>query len=547
MEMDNTQSSSGPGLERLQLEMGWCFMDFLNDVNAEAEYKGEMRRLAFPRVKRNLSVLWVGSTLWAVVVGLGSSDFLSAGLSGLTNVHGNTGWCFVTSVVLGPYLLLMKFPFSRSWMRLHLFESVTIVTIFEFVFLWLEVFLPDYALAFPDFANSTEEHHHANSAWCIAGMNSTLDMPSPDFLFGVGLTDGTLGSALPCMFLLAFQLPPRHSLVTLIAWLMAAIFVGYECFKDAGRHFFAYFAGHVVIVLCVAIFTFLASRADDKMRRIMFSQRLQLRKAHIEIVTDVRDPFRVSNLRRWMMEGSADGAESGSSTAGAVRAVTGSGNCVGEGGGSNANNASSAHHRQRSTGMSSSDFYTSNQSKGGGVVVPYEHLQLGVTLGAGASGCVLAAEYFATQVAVKQVFMEMSEVELDLLSREVSILVTIRHPNIVSFIGLSKSPRGELLIITERCDVDLMRLLSRSKGHCGAVNCKAFVSMAKQIAASVNFLHARGIVHRDLKVSTLPVLLALCLYGAVPLLSHTHSALTTDRLSRPLSALSLSTVTFAGT
>ena len=159
----------------------------------------------------------------------------------------------------------------------------------------------------------------------------------------------------------------------------------------------------------------------------------------------------------------------------------------------------------------------------------------------------LAAEYFATQVAVKQVFMEMSEVELDLLSREVSILVTIRHPNIVSFIGLSKSPRGELLIITERCDVDLMRLLSRSKGHCGAVNCKAFVSMAKQIAASVNFLHARGIVHRDLKVGTLPVLLALCLYGAVPLLSHTHSALTTDRLSRPLSALSLSTVTFAGT
>ena len=75
----------------------------------------------------------------------------------------------------------------------------------------------------------------------------------------------------------------------------------------------------------------------------------------------------------------------------------------------------------------------------------------------------------------------------------------MRHPNIVSFIGLSKSPRGELLIITELCDIDLMKLITNSEQHRGCNRLAVSVSMAKQIAASVSFLHAKGIVHRDLK------------------------------------------------
>jgi serine/threonine protein kinase len=79
---------------------------------------------------------------------------------------------------------------------------------------------------------------------------------------------------------------------------------------------------------------------------------------------------------------------------------------------------------------------------------------------------------------------------------EVRILASIHHPHCVSFIGLSISPRGHMVIVTELCDTDLMTLLLKSPAHRGCNNIGIMVSMARQIASAASFLHSRGVIHR---------------------------------------------------
>jgi hypothetical protein len=96
---------------------------------------------------------------------------------------------------------------------------------------------------------------------------------------------------------------------------------------------------------------------------------------------------------------------------------------------------------------------------GGGVLssvprscfIDIDQLEMRDALGGGASGVVSEARYFAVaadrggshvSVAVKQVELEIVPEEKDLLGREVRILASLRHPNLVAFIGIARSRRG---------------------------------------------------------------------------------------------------------
>jgi serine/threonine protein kinase len=175
-----------------------------------------------------------------------------------------------------------------------------------------------------------------------------------------------------------------------------------------------------------------------------------------------------------------------------------------------------------------------------------DQLEMRDALGGGASGVVNEARYYAAAdrggshvpVAVKQVELEIIPEEKDLLGREVRILASLRHPNLVAFIGIARSRRGRLCIVTELCDCDLTKLLLRSPAYRGMNGRSAMAALARQISAAVSFLHARGVIHRDLKPQNVlisragqDVICKLCDYGISSIAEHQRSVHTLRTLT----------------
>jgi hypothetical protein len=140
-----------------------------------------------------------------------------------------------------------------------------------------------------------------------------------------------------------------------------------------------------------------------------------------------------------------------------------------------------------------------------GSLVAYSDLVIGPRLGKGANGVVYSAHLgsapatSAPNVAVKTTHLDMTAEQLELINREISILSSLRHPHVVTFIGISSSPDRELLIVTELCTGDLMGLLTSSPEYRGCNDGQLFLSLAAQIANGMAFLHQKGVIHRDLK------------------------------------------------
>jgi len=90
--------------------------------------------------------------------------------------------------------------------------------------------------------------------------------------------------------------------------------------------------------------------------------------------------------------------------------------------------------------------------------------------------------------------------------KEVSIMRSLRHPNIVEFMGISLQQEdvatqepAKLCIVTELLpNGNLEQLLTRRK-----LSWKRYFRFAKDIAIGLNWLHHKGIIHRDLKPSNL--------------------------------------------
>ena len=83
--------------------------------------------------------------------------------------------------------------------------------------------------------------------------------------------------------------------------------------------------------------------------------------------------------------------------------------------------------------------------------------------------------------------------------RELAILIKIRRPNLVLFMGVSQT-KHELCIVTEYCEGgSLFELLHQKRGI--RISLKQKLKMAKDIAIGMQFLHTAEppIIHRDLK------------------------------------------------
>ncbi|KAJ1423678.1 Serine-threonine/tyrosine-protein kinase, catalytic domain [Sesbania bispinosa] len=122
-----------------------------------------------------------------------------------------------------------------------------------------------------------------------------------------------------------------------------------------------------------------------------------------------------------------------------------------------------------------------------------------VCIGKGSFGEILRAHWRGTPVAVKRILPSLSDDRMVIqdFRQEVNLLVKLRHPNVVQFLG-AVTDRKPLMLITEYLrGGDLHRYLKDK----GSLNPSTAINFALGIARGMAYLHNEPnvIIHRDLK------------------------------------------------
>ncbi|CAI9784860.1 unnamed protein product [Fraxinus pennsylvanica] len=155
----------------------------------------------------------------------------------------------------------------------------------------------------------------------------------------------------------------------------------------------------------------------------------------------------------------------------------------------------------------------------------WEDLQIGERIGIGSYGEVYRAEWNGTEVAVKKLMkQDITGNALAQFKCEVDIMLRLRHPNVVLFMGAVTTPPN-LSILTEFLPRgSLYKLLHRPNIQ---IDEKRRIRMALDVAKGMNYLHTSQpiIVHRDLKTPNLLVdknwVVKVCDFGMSRLQHHT--------------------------
>ncbi|XP_073315664.1 serine/threonine-protein kinase VIK-like [Primulina huaijiensis] len=122
-----------------------------------------------------------------------------------------------------------------------------------------------------------------------------------------------------------------------------------------------------------------------------------------------------------------------------------------------------------------------------------------VLIGKGSFGEILKVSWRGTPIAVKRILPSLSDDKLVIqdFRHEVNLLVKLRHPNIVQFLG-AVTKKKPLMLITEYLrGGDLHQHLKEK----GALNPSTAINFALDIARGMAYLHSEPnvVIHRDLK------------------------------------------------
>ncbi|MED6144465.1 hypothetical protein PIB30_015892 [Stylosanthes scabra] len=157
--------------------------------------------------------------------------------------------------------------------------------------------------------------------------------------------------------------------------------------------------------------------------------------------------------------------------------------------------------------------------------IQWEDLSVGERIGIGSYGEVYRADCNGTEVAVKKFLdQDFSGDALAQFKSEVEIMLRLRHPNVVLFMGaITRSPHFSIL--TEFLPRgSLYRLLHRPNVR---IDEKRRLRMALDVAKGMSYLHTSNppIVHRDLKSPNLLVdkhwVVKVCDFGLSRMKHHT--------------------------
>ena len=130
----------------------------------------------------------------------------------------------------------------------------------------------------------------------------------------------------------------------------------------------------------------------------------------------------------------------------------------------------------------------------------------GKVLGEGGWGRVVVGSFRGQGVAMKQLhsIISSSDYYRHLLSREISLMARVRHPNLLLFMAaVLDSPSNTPIIITELMDTNLRQAYHNAQ----LTNNGVKLSILRDVSAALNYLHLQSnpIIHRD--VSSANVLL----------------------------------------
>lgn len=119
-------------------------------------------------------------------------------------------------------------------------------------------------------------------------------------------------------------------------------------------------------------------------------------------------------------------------------------------------------------------------------------------IGSGHFGTVRLASLFTNptkKFAVKTIFKEKVKKDLHLLRRELEILKTLDHPNIVKFYEVYQDEKFFHLVMEYCSGGELLKRIMDQK----QLKEQEAASIMKKIFSATKYLHERGICHRDLK------------------------------------------------
>ena len=134
-------------------------------------------------------------------------------------------------------------------------------------------------------------------------------------------------------------------------------------------------------------------------------------------------------------------------------------------------------------------------------------IQIGPLIGTGASGEVYLGNLHGTAVAVKRIVIEnMSEEETLSFEKECRLVQTLRHPNVVLFMGTCMDGESTL-IVTELMEYgDLHQIYSETPRQESDVEMLQFaLSLGSHVARGGSYIHSfkPPIIHRDMKSSNI--------------------------------------------
>jgi tRNA A-37 threonylcarbamoyl transferase component Bud32 len=137
-------------------------------------------------------------------------------------------------------------------------------------------------------------------------------------------------------------------------------------------------------------------------------------------------------------------------------------------------------------------------------IVDNREITLGALLGQGNYGRVTKGIYKGMPVAVKRLFASrLDDAAMRKMRREAAILSGLTHPNIVQLMGLSITDGGNLLLVMEL--VERGSLADLLADNSAKLTWAKKLSILRDAAAGIRFLHQNGIIHRDIKSSNLLV------------------------------------------